>query len=101
MILLVMIMMVVVVWSSDLGRLFMSPVREAYDDLGGPYPAAVYRSDVDGDIRKPQPGREAPQPLGRRAGSQQRAEQHVTADAGDRIQNGKASIGHRLRNIPP
>ena len=44
-----MIMMVVIVGSGDLGRLFMSPVRKAYDDLGGPYPAAVYRSDVDGD----------------------------------------------------
>jgi hypothetical protein len=91
----------VVVGSRDLGRLFVSSVRQQYGDLGGPHPAAVYRSNVDCDVRKPEAGRDAPEPLWRRAGSQQGAEQHVAADAGNRVQNGKASIGHRLRNIPP
>ena len=70
----VMNLVMVVVWCDELGRLFMSSARQEYGDLCGPYPAAVYRSDVDCDVGKPEAGRKAPQPLRGRPGSQQRAE---------------------------
>ena len=69
-------------------------------NLHGSHTAAIHRRDVDGDLRSPQAAGKASQPAGRGPCGNEGAKQHVSTDSGDRIEDGKASIGQRLRNMP-
>ena len=62
-------------------------------------PQRVDLGDLDGHLRRTEPGRETPQPVGGRPGCDERAEEHVAADSGGRIEDSKTAISHRLINM--
>jgi len=77
---------------NQLARRLVAAVREHDVDLRRPDAAAVHLLDVHADVGKAKSKRQTLKPLGRRTGGDERAEQHVAADPGGRVEDGKASI---------
>jgi hypothetical protein len=88
---------VVVVRNVGDGGLFVRSVGQDHGDFRRSNSAPIDWRYIYCDIRKAQALRHGPQPVIGSTGREQRAQKHVTADAGDWVQNGKASVGHRLR----
>ena len=82
-----------------LGWRLVRTVPKGHSDLRRPDAAAIYRVHRHGHVGNAQARREAAEPVGRSSGGHQRAEQHVAAHAGGRIEDGKTSISHRLINM--
>ena len=57
---------------------------------------AAHVPHVDGDAFELQPRRQAPQPLDRPAGGDERGERHVAADPGEAVEVGEARHGQAL-----
>ena len=70
---------------------FSGPVREDDLDLGRRQRGPCDSMRPDGDPREPKAAGHPLQPCRRSAGVDQGAEQHVTADAGDRVEEGETS----------
>jgi len=69
--------------------------------LGGADAAALDRLDSNRHLRRTQPGGEPANPLSGRTRGDERPQEHVPADPGGRVNDGKASISHRLINMAP
>jgi hypothetical protein len=76
----------------QVARRLMAAVSEHDVDLRRPDAAAVHLFDAYTDVGKPESKRQTLKPFGRRTGGDKRAEQHVAADPGGRVEDGKASI---------
>ena len=76
----------------QLARAFLATVGEEHVDLGRTDTAPVDRAHFNPDVSEAQTLGDAPNPRFRRTGGNQRAEQHVTADPGCRVEDGKTSI---------
>lgn len=76
-------------------------VRKPDRDLGRLHPCPVHLGDFYANLGTTKPGWQSPQPVF--AGSQinQGPQQHVAADSGRGVDDGKTAVGHRLGNIAP
>jgi hypothetical protein len=81
----------------DFGGLFARSIREAHIDLRRTDSAAIYLRHVHGDVGKAEALRQRLQPFGRRSRRDKCPEHHVATDPRNWIDDGKASIRHRLR----
>ncbi len=67
--------------------------------LDGADAAAVDGTGLHAHLGEPQAARQALEAVQRSPGREQRAQKHVAADPGGRVENGKTSIRHRLINM--
>jgi hypothetical protein len=77
---------------NQLARELAAAVGEKYIHLGGPEAAAIHLLDANADAGEAESVGQSLEPCGRSTRGYESAEHHVAADAGGRIQNGKASI---------
>ena len=83
---------VIVVVVPRVGRCLPAPIGESHGDLGAGNAAAVRRLDVDRDAVEAQPGGETLQPCRVGPDRDQRAEEHVAAHTGGRVNDREAAI---------
>jgi hypothetical protein len=80
---------------------FHGAVRKPNRNLAGAYSRPIHWGAFHPNLRATQPSRQAPQPVLPRAKIDEGAQQHVAADSGRRVNDGKTAVGHRLGNIAP
>jgi len=74
---------------------------EPQGDLPGPYSRTVHPRRFHTNLGASEAPRQLPEPILACTEVDERPQQHVPADPGRRVNDGKTAVGHRLGNIAP